>query len=197
MQIDVRTNITQVLARMEAYKRDVVEKAIPRALNRTGEMARTQAGRTLRQAGYNFKAGEIGDAIYLSKASSSRLTLVMRVRRRAKFLMKFNAKETKAGVYVTVKGTRKLIKGAFIGQLRNGEQQIFIEDKAAGKTILRKTKDHKHGSSGGWHAYPVRKLYGPSVGGAYANNQVQAAMGKFIAERFAQRLQQEIKYLSR
>lgn len=197
MQIDIRSNVSDVLERLNRRRDDVLEKAIPRALNRTGDMAATYANRRLRQAGYNFKAGEIADAIYLSKASRSRMTVVMRVRRRAKLLLSFNAKETKQGVRVKVKGTTKLIKGAFIGQLRNGEQAVFIDDKTAGKTILRKTRDHKHGSVGGWRAYPVRKLYGPSVGGAYANDQVQSDMATFIGSTFGARLEHEIKYLTR
>lgn len=197
MQIDVRDNIKAVLANMDGHKRAVLDKAIPAALNRTGEMARTYAGRTLRAEGYNFKAREILNAIYLSKASSRRMVLTMRIRRRAKMLLQFNARETKQGVRVKVKGAAKLIKGAFIGQLRNGEQAVFVEDKTAGKTILRKSREHAHGSKGGWHAYPVRRLYGPSIGGAYANQAVLSNMQAFIAERFTQRLAHEVKRLSR
>jgi len=197
MRIDVRDNVDQVIASMRGYQRDVVDKAIPLTLNRVAEQARTQAGRELRAAGYNMKQGEIVNAIYLSKASRGRMFVVMRVRRRAKLLLNFNARETKAGVTVRVKGGAKLIEGAFIGQLRNGEQAVFVEDHSAGKTILRKTKQHKRGSVGGWHSYPVRKLYGPSVGGAYANDQVQSTMRAFIGEKFTDRLTYEIKRLRR
>lgn len=197
MQIDVRDNVDRVVASMRVYQRDVVEKAIPLALNRVAEQARTQAGRELRAAGYNLKQGEIVNAIYLSKASRGRLVVVMRVRRRAKLLLNYGARETKAGVVVRVKGGPKLIKGAFIGQLRNGEQAVFVEDHSAGKTILRKSRQHKHGSVGGWHSYPVRKLYGPSVGGAYANDQVQSSMRVFIGEKFTERLTHELKRLRR
>lgn len=197
MQVDVRDNIKSVLAGMEGYKRDVVDKAIPLALNRVGEMARTHAGRTLRAEGYNFSAAEAVGAISLTKASRGRLVVTMRIRRRAKLLLNFGARETKQGVRVKVKGTSKLLKGAFIGQLRNGEHAVFIEDKSAGQTILRKGKDHKHGSKGGWQAYPVRKLYGPSVGGAYAHEAVQGAMRTFIGQRFDERLRHEVKRLSR
>ena len=197
MQVDVRDNIKSVLAGMEGYKRDVVDKAIPLALNRVGEMARTHAGRTLRAEGYNFSAAEAVGAISLTKASRGRLVVTMRIRRRAKLLLNFGARETKQGVRVKVKGASKLLKGAFIGQLRNGEHAVFIEDKSAGQTFLRKGKDHKHGSKGGWQAYPVRKLYGPSVGGAYAHEAVQGAMRTFIGQRFDERLRHEVKRLSR
>lgn len=197
MQIDVRSNVTQVLARMQRYREDVVDKAIPRALNRVGEQARTYAARKLREAGYNFKRAEILDAIRLVKANSARKRITMYVRRRAKLLLQFDARETKDGVTVKVKGQRKLIRGAFIGQLRNGDRAVFIEDKNAGKVVLRRARQYKHGSRGGWQAYPVRKLYGPSVGGAYKNEQVLSDMQRYVAAAFEKRLAHEVRQLSR
>jgi hypothetical protein len=197
MQVNVKTNIAAVLARMDNYKRDVLTKAIPRALNRTGEQARTTASREVRDLGYNFSASEIKSAIRISKASSGRLKVTMYVRRQAKSLMLYGAKQTKDGVSVKVHGQRKTIKGAFIAQLRNGVQGVFIEDKAAGKVVLRHSKQYKRGSRGGWMSVPARRLYGPSVGGVYGTDRVQTIMRKAIADLFEARLAHEIKYLSR
>ena len=197
MTIDVRTNIQEVLARMERSKQDVVQKAIPRALNRTADMAKTAASREMRQDGYNFSAAEIKQAISIMRATNGKLVTTLRVRRKTKSLMEFSPRESKAGVTVKVHGQKKLIKGAFIGQLRNGRVGVYIEDKAAGKTILRHAKQYKRGSRGGWHDYPVRKLYGPSVGGSYSTERIQQIMGRFIRDTFSERLAHEIKYLSR
>lgn len=197
VQLNVRNNIDQVLSRMDGYKRDVVDKAVVRALNRTAESARTQASREIKGLGYNFSAAEIKDAIALSKASQGRLSVSLRVRRRPKSLMEFNPTQTKAGVYVKVGGSRKMIKGAFIAQLRNGAMGVYVEDKSAGKTVLRKSKQFKRGSKGGWHEYPARKLYGPSVGGVYGTDRMQAVMARVIRQTFMDRLQHEVQYLSR
>jgi len=197
MTVNVKDNIAQVLARMEGYKRDVVDKAIPRALNRTGEMAGTAASRELRAQGYNFSAGEIKQAISLSKATRGRLVVTMKVRRKTKSLMDFSPRQSKEGVTVKIHGQRKLIKGAFIAQRQNGSMGVFVEDKGAGKTILRFAKQYKRGSRGGWHDYPSRKLYGPSVGGSYATDRIQTVMMKMIGTTFEERLVHEIKYLSR
>jgi len=197
MQIGVKTNIAAVLARMDGYRRDVVEKAVPRALNRTGEMAATAASRELRSSGYNFSAGEIKKAISLSKASRGRLVVTMKVKRNTKSLMEFSPRQSKEGVSVKVHGQRKMIKGAFIAQLRNGKSGVYVEDKTAGKTVIRFAKQYKRGSRGGWHDFPVRKLYGPSVGGSYSTERMQDIMRRFIAEAFEGRLSQEIKFLSR
>lgn len=197
MQVSVKDNIQAVLARMDGYRRDVVEKAIPRALNRVGEMARTAASRELRDDGYNFTASEIKQAIRLIKASSGRLVTSMRVRRKTKSLMEFSPRQTKDGVTVKVHGQRKLIKGAFIAQRQNGVQGVYVEDKSAGKIVLRHAKQYKRGSRGGWHDFPGRKLYGPSVGGAYANDRIQQVILRFIADTFEDRLAHEVRYLSR
>lgn len=197
MQVDVRDNISQVLACMDGYKRDVVQQAIPRAINRTAEMAVTSASREMRTDGYNFTASEIKAAISLMKASSSRLVATMSVRRKTKSLMEFSPRESKAGVTVKVHGAKKLIKGAFLAQRQNGLSGVYVEDKAAGKIILRRAKQYKKGSRGGWHSFPAKKLYGPSVGGAYANDKIQQIMQRLIAINFEDRLVHEIKYLSR
>jgi hypothetical protein len=195
--IDVRSNINEVLAGMERYSRDVVDKAIPRALNRTGEMARTEASRRMRDDGYNFTAAEIKQAMSLFRATQGRLVTSIKVKRKVKSLMQFSPRESKAGVTVKVHGQKKLIKGAFIGQLHNGRQGVYVEDKSAGKTVVRHSKQYKRGSRGGWHDFPIRKLYGPSIGGAYSTDRIQKIMEEMIRSTFADRLKHEIAYLSR
>ena len=194
--VNVRGSIDKIIADLGVKKRDVPAKSVPRALNRVGAMAITQGARELRDEGYNFKVSEIKDAMSQRMASSSNLVTTIKVRRKTKNLMEFNPRESKAGVTVRVHGQAKLIKGAFIAQRLNGATGVFIEDKTAGKIVLRRQKQYKRGSRGGWHSFPARKLYGPSVGGAYANEKVQQVMRRFITEKFAARLAHEIKNLA-
>jgi len=200
VEVNVRDNLSQVLARFDRIKADVVDKAIPRALNRTTEMARTAASRELVADGYSFKPSEIKDAISLLKATKGKLISTMRVKRRTKSLMDFSPQQTSAGVSVKIHKGRKVIRHAFIGQLRNGRYGVYIEDKTAGKTVLR-TKSGKGGKGKkvkqGWKDYPVRKLYGPSVGGSYSTDNIQSIMMRIIGETFESRLAHEIKQLSR
>lgn len=197
MQVSVRTNIAQVLARMDRQRQDVLDKAIPRALNRTADMAKTQTARVMKSDGYNFTVSEIKQAISIIKANAGKRTVTLKTRRQTKSLMAFSPRASKAGVTVKVHGKSKLIKGAFIAQRRNGVSGVYVEDKAAGKVVLRFAKQYKRGSRGGWHDYPARKLYGPSVGGASANERIQSLMGAFISQTFSDRLAHEIAYLSR
>lgn len=197
MQISVQDNINQVVAALERHRRDVLDKAIPRALNRTAEMARTYTARAVREEGYNFSAAEIKQAITLFKASSGSRTAGLRVKRTAKSLMNFSPRASKAGVSVKVGGQRRMIKGAFIAQRKNGVSGVYVEDKAAGKVVLRFARQYKRGSKGGWHDYPGRKLYGPSVGGVNGTERIQVLMRVFITEAFSDRLSHEIAFLTR
>ena len=195
--VNIKSNIAAVLANLDGYRADVVDKAIPRALNRTGEMAITAASREIRSAGYNFTASEIKAAMRQIKASQSQRTTTIKTKRTTKSLMDFNPRESKAGVTVKIAGARKLIKGAFIAQRANGAYGVYIEDKAAGKIIVRRRAQYKRGSHGGWHAFPCRKLYGPSVGGVYSTERLQQIMQALIASTFEARLTHEITNLSR
>lgn len=194
---NVRGGMDSIIADLANVKSSILEKAIPRALNRVGSMAITTGARELRADGYNFKISEIKDAFRQSKASAGNLVTTLKVRRRTKSLMEFSPRESKAGVTVQIHGQRKLIKGAFIAQRLNGVSGVFIEDKTAGKIIVRRQKEYKRGSRGGWQTLPAKKLYGPSVGGVYANERIQSTMQRFITEKFEERLRHEIKNLSR
>jgi hypothetical protein len=197
VKIDVRDNIDEFLAGLNHYSQDAVEQAIPRALNRTGTMAITATAREIRAQGYNFKASEIKAAVKMSKANRARLETTLRVSRQTKSLMAFGATQTSQGVRVKVHGAAKVIKHAFIGQLRNGRLGVYVEDKTAGKTVLRTMPQSKGGGKGGWHDYPVRKLNGPSVGGVYGTDRIQSTVVRVVNETFDARLAHELRYLSR
>lgn len=180
---------------MHAYSSKVRDEAVPLALNRVIEMARTQAARELAQDGYAVKAADFKRAAGLVKAARGKSSASMHVPRDSKSLMEFSPRETSSGVTVKIHGGAKLIRGAFIGQLQNGRQGVYIEDKSAGKIVLRKSKASAKGSKGGWMAYPVRKLYGPSLGGMFVNKKIQAALDRFAAAKFEERLRHEVKRL--
>jgi len=195
--VNVSGSMDRIIADIARKKQGTLEKAIPRALNRTVSMAMTQSSRDLRAEGYNFKASEIKAAMQQQKASTGNLVTTLKIRRKTKSLMEFSPRESKAGVTVRVRGSARLIKGAFIAQRLNGKAGVFIEDKTAGKIVLRRQKEYKRGSRGGWHSFPARKLYGPSVGGVYATAAVQRTMIEFMGAKFRERLLHEVKYLSR
>jgi len=191
MQVDVRDNIKQVLARMEGFSRDVVEKATVSALNRVADQAVTQAAREIRDKGYNFKAARIKAAIRVIRASTGKLTASVRVKRKPTPLIDFDARETRKGVTVKVQGKRAVIPHAFIATMPSGHRGVFV--RKDGGTHLYKRKGGRIIST----QLPIRELYGPSIGAAYANDAIQEAMARSIASNFEARLRHEIKRLSR
>lgn len=196
-KVSIKSNVDAVVRDMGRRAREVADEAVPRALNRVIEMARTQAARNMVADGYNLKVGEFKSAVKLIQASRGKRGARMRVPRNTKSLMEFNPTETKAGVAVKIHGAKKLIKSAFIGQLQNGRLGVYVEDKTAGKTVLRQAKQYKRGSRGGWQAYPVKKLYGPSLGGMFVNERLIATLNAFVGEKFEERLRHEIKRVMR
>lgn len=190
--VNVKSNMDAVIKDMGRIRFEVVDQALPRALNRVVEMARTQTARNLVADGYNFRNAEIKAALKIVRASYGMKGVRMIAPRNAETLMRFNPVQTSAGVTVKVHGSRKLIKGAFIGQLQNGRYGVYIEDKTAGKLVLRNAKAFKRGSKGGWHSMSVRKLYGPSIGGAFVNKKLMDSLDEFVGKKFSERMRYEI-----
>ena len=191
MQVDVKDNIAAVLARIQRYKQEVVERAVVSALNRCVEMARTDASRELRSEGYNIKAGAIKAAASVRKAASGHLVATLSLSRKPIALIAFGAKQRKDGVSVKVHKAAKTIKGAFIATMPSGHTGVYVR-KAGGKYIYKKRNGRTVSEQ-----LPIRELYGPSVGGMYGNARVQAAVQRSVAENFERRLTHELKRLSR
>lgn len=191
MQIDLRNNIDAVVARLESYKREVLDKAIVSAVNRCAEMARTDAARELRAAGYNIKSATIKAAVNVSRASAGNMVATLTINRKPIPLIQYDARQTKSGVSVKVTSARKVVKGAFIAKMQSGHSGVYTRAPGAvHKRVM--VAGHKR-----WSALPIKQLYGPSIGGAYASDKVQAAMAKSIAANFSRRLAHELKRLSR
>lgn len=215
MKISVSDNMNQVLKAMHEYSSEVINKAVPRALNRTAAMATTEASKFLRADGYAASSSEIREAIKVIKASGTYgRSVSIRVKRKTVSLINFSARQEKAGVSVKVHGPRKTIKGAFIAQRRGGRYGVFVENKSGGKVVLRHVVAFETSKRGkekvnfisrrnrrdireGWKAYKVKELFGPSVGGSFSNPKLQAHLDEFIPAKFKARLVHEIKFLNR
>ena len=191
MQIDVKSNIDAVLARMARYREDVVQRAVVSALNRCVEMARTDASKELRSEGYNIKSAAIKAAASVRKASSGHLVATLSLSRKPIALIAFGAKQKGDGVSVKIHKKANVIRHAFIATMPSGHTGVYLR-KNGGKHVYKR-KGGKLVSS----QLPIRELYGPSVGGMYGNDRVQAAMARAIAENFERRLAHEMKRLSR
>jgi hypothetical protein len=59
ISINVQSNFKQVAVKMFELRRDVLEKAKIRALNKVAAQAKVAASKEIRAAGYNMKAADI------------------------------------------------------------------------------------------------------------------------------------------
>jgi hypothetical protein len=186
ISINVQHNFKQVAVKLFELRTDVLEKAKVRALNKVAAQAKVAASKEIRGAGYNMKAAAIKQKITIKRAVSGDATVIIRCSGRPIPLIQFSARETKAGVSVSVKNGRKLIKGAFIATMPTGHQGVYV----------RVGNQHKK-INGKWHGLPIKELFGPSIPAAFGNEIVQSALVKLVREKFPSILEHEIKFAGR
>jgi len=188
IKIDIRSNILDVAREFEDLQTKIKTKAIVRALNRTAEQAKVQAARQIRAAGYKLPVGQIKSGIRLVKASAEHQAAALVCKGKPIPLINFSARETAKGVSVSVKDGRKTIQGAFIATMPTGHRGVF---QRVGNTHKRTVKSGKVV----WSGLPIKELYGPSLPSAFANEVVQSALQKFIADKFGNNFKHELDYL--
>jgi hypothetical protein len=190
IEINVRGSMDNIIADLERSKRDVLDKAIPRALNKIAAQAKTAASREIRAAGYKLKVSEIKKGLSITRASSGQLVAKVIASGRPVPLIHYGARQVGSGVSVDVLHGRKIISGAFIATMPSGHKGVFVR---VGKT-------HKKVSKNGrslWSGLPIKELFGPTVPNGLANAAVQGALQQFIRDKFPEILRQQINYLSR
>lgn len=190
IKIDVRGGMDRVIADLERTKREVVEKAVPRALNKVADQVKTAASREMRDAGYKLKVSDIKKTMRIDRASPGKLTARVVASGRPIPLIQYGARQTGKGVSVDVLHGRKVITGAFIATMPSGHKGVYIRVGAKHKKVMK-------GGRAVWSGLPIKELFGPSVPDGLANKAVQETLARLIAERFPDILRQQIKHLSR
>lgn len=189
IKIDLKMDIAKVKAMLAETRREITDKAVPRALNKLAEQAKTLSSKEIRSAGYTIKAKTVKEQIVIVKATASTMTAIVKVRGKPVPLMEFNARQTKAGVSVKVKGARKVIKGAFIATMPTGHVGVFTRTPSSRYKRVRK------GTKTQWTQLPIKELYGPSLPAIWSNQVIQAALLKMIKQKFPEVLRHEIEFL--
>jgi hypothetical protein len=184
IKVDVRHTLNQAFLDMKALAEDLQDKATVRALNKTADQAKVQASRQIRDTGYNLKAGDIKAAMRVMRASPDNLVASVVTSGRPIPLIKYGARQVKAGVSVNVLKGRKVIQHAFIATMPNGHTGVYVRE-AGGKHVKVRSS---------WHQLPIRELFGPSIPEAIVNSAVQEALRAFIVDKFPSILQQETRY---
>lgn len=149
----------------------VIDKALPRALNRTATSVRAEAVRIIRR-GRQVKAKTVREAIAIRRATRALLVAEVIVSGRPIPLRDYAARQTGRGVTVNVTGRRKLIPGAF--QVQKIGSHVFVRE---GKKRL-----------------PIRKLYGPSLPSTFNNEAIQKAIEQMALDTLRKRFNEAVSY---
>lgn len=189
--VSVKSNSDSFIAQLVADERQMRDTAMVRALNKTADQVKVQAARAVRDAGYGIKIADIKRGISVRYAKAGEMRALVVVNGRPIPLIQYSARQTAKGVSVSVKAGRKLISGAFIATMPSGHKGVFVRQPDA------RHRKVANANKPGWHALPIRELFGPSVPDGMANDKVQAALQQFISDRFPKLLDHESQWLAR
>ncbi|MFZ6734732.1 phage tail protein [Undibacterium sp. Ji42W] len=189
ISVSVRGSMDKIIADIERTKRDVVEKATVRALNKIIAQVKTGASRNIRDAGYNLKASDIKKGLSITRATASNLSAKVIASGRPIPLIKYGARPTSKGVSVEVLHGRKVLANAFIVTMPSGHKGVYVRVGDRHKKVRKNDRVI-------WSGLPIKELFGPSIPNGLANKTVQEALQKLVQEKFPDIMRQQIKYLS-
>jgi hypothetical protein len=184
--ISVRSNAKAVIAEINGLTYGGTRLATSRALNRAIGGVETDASREIRKT-YRLKKATVDKSFSERRATPGALVAILVVSGRPLSLASFSPTQVKAtrrsggGVFVNIKGTRKLVPGAFIQTLstkKGDEYQVVF--KRVGKA-----------------RYPIKALKTVDIPGVFSKDEIQAVIDAAAEERFETELHRQIAYLLR
>jgi hypothetical protein len=168
LTVKVDTHDFDRLTAMFASAGTNIKPALRRAINHTGDKARTQIGRALvKQTG--LKYGKIREALHTSRAGSS-LTYLIVARDGYVSLKEFAARQTQKGVSAAPWGKRRVFPRTFIVASLGGH---VFERKGPGR-------------------FPIRKLWGPAIPVEMVKDQTKEAFETTVEAELPGRIDYEI-----
>ena len=187
IDVSVRGDMSNIINSLARLQRDVVDKAVPRALNKVADQVKTAAARSMRDAGYKLPIGIIKKGLSTYKASQGSLTAKVIASGRPIPLISYGARQTDSGVSVDVLNGRKMIPGAFIATMPSGHKGVYIRMGAMHKRVQKAGRVSYSG-------LPIKELFGPSVPNGLSSDAVRASLEQLIRDRFPAILLQQINY---
>lgn len=191
IDIDVSQAVSDLrrqFSNLSTYKTNL---AIARALNHTIAKGKTAARKEVRGQ-YKVKIGEINRSLKVVKATAATQTAYIKVSARPLRIIAFGARQTKKGVTVNVMGKRKLIKSAFIANMKSGHRGVFVRGRYQGTELTYRTKRiNKKGPD-----LPIEEVNTASVFSMITNKTVQNKVAETLNTSFAARLLHEMQRLA-
>jgi hypothetical protein len=196
IRIDVSSNIAEIRRAFPRIAEELQDKALVRALNRTGSTVRTAAVREIRAEYPGFKAAATRDAMRMRQATREDPAFTLEVRGRRLPLIDFSARQTRRGVSVNIKG-RKVIGRAFIARMKSGHVGVFARvqpDSPKGSPVFRYgpgSRIHRRGSD-----IPITELDTMSVPRAFMQKKIQQSMRRVAVDALVKNYRAELNYQS-
>lgn len=198
MGLRVRTNVDDVLRQMDDWVDQAKTVAVPRALNRLAQQGQTAGFRKVAQI-YDIGPRTMEKFAVLKFAVPGNPEATITVKGIGFPLIAFQARQTRAGVSVRVKGRRFVVPHAFIATMRSGHRGVFARGAYGGKS---QRKIERTGEVFGRYVYgrkrlPINELYTLSPPDAVSNPDVVDEIDRRVAEQAAKVLEQEISFATR
>ena len=167
----------------------MLEKIV-RQIQQLAVSIRTRSIDRVMPAGYNIKIGAIKKQLVIRKASSGELQAYLKAQGKPIPLINYGARQTASGVSVNVKGSRKMIKGAFIATMPTGHKGVYVRVGAGHKRVMKNGKVV-------WTGLPIKQLFGPGIPKAFGNETVQRALAEMIQAKFPEVFAHELSFALR
>lgn len=207
MQISIKTNFPEVQRKLDALQRDVRDRAMASALNKTIDLAKTQMTREI--AGeFNVSAGYVRDRLRVRRASA-RGAVVLSASliggkagaKRSANIIAFVEKKT------SLAQARKRAKAGTLGQLyvkvkrRGGSKALgdlrFIGNK--GRTVFERVEGTQMASRPGKltkHSQAIRPVQVIDVAQMFNTRRINATVVAFMRQRFPEVFTREAKFFT-
>jgi len=183
MQVDVRADMSRILFQLRQVQDAATNKAAARALNRAATTVRAEASREIRKE-YNIKASEIRKEMSIQRATPSRLVSAVKAKGRRLTLLRFNAKQNRTGVAVTIKkGRRQTIKSAFVARGKGGNPVVFARGQYVnGRFVPGKSR------------YPITALNTVSIPVMFSQKVIVRALERVAGDAFRKNYLSELRF---
>lgn len=181
--IHVASNMDKLLAGVKLEKA-AIGKAAQRALNTAARGLKTDTSRELRKRYPKLRLKDVNDQIQISFASGLNLRAVIAVRGRPLTVARFKVgidRKLGGGVRVNIKGSTKLIRHAFVADLKTkagDDYQVVFTRVGAGR-------------------YPIKAVKTIDFANAANIKEVRDILDTLVADRFDKEFARQIVVLSK
>jgi hypothetical protein len=161
ISISVEVDIRKAVEMLNALERELVPRAASAALNRVAVSARAVAVQEIARV-TGLTQAEVRQHLDIRTANRNYLAASISAKPWSPNIIRFAARQTKAGVSAAPWRNRRTHKGTFIGN--------------QGRTVFVRTSRNR---------LPIKAVHGPNVPREFMQGYALAAMQAKVAERFA------------